>query len=370
MDENKDKELGMLRRLLISNHTILILVFIILGSIAAVAAVFFEDQMLKTLAISIAVAFITATVVDFAYNYVVMKDVERMVSKHLMLSKEVQEEIMKREKIDAILDCSLESIIGSDLKQVVKNAVINKLRAYKNFVRLNASINIFLSNFKNAPDKIKNNFYKVERITKYHEILNTRRLIFIATDNEGVYAEEIKKIDDEEKTYFFLLPSCSKVVEDLKADVDIFRISDVKVDGVQLQEINEVINAKSIGENKPIIITKIFEIPDEIFKEKENKLVTIEYNLHSIIGKWEHMFFEDFYKVYSNIQILFDFSDTNIANCDVYYSFVSASYPNVKKTKDGKKILLFVDDWTLPVNMVCFTWTCENEIPIELNEYK
>jgi hypothetical protein len=33
---------------------------------------------------------------------------------------------------------------------------------------------------------------------------------------------------------------------------------------------------------------------------------------------------------------------------------------------NGKKILLFTEDWTLPTNMVCFVWYGKNEIPLEL----
>ena len=91
----------------------------------------------------------------------------------------------------------------------------------------------------------------------------------------------------------------------------------------------------------------------------------IEFNLQSILAKWEHVFFEDIHKAYSNFQILFDFSNTDIASCDVYSSFVSRAEPHIKRTDDGKKILLFIDDWTLPSSMVCFVWYCKNEIHLK-----
>jgi len=145
-------------------------------------------------------------------------------------------------------------------------------------------------------------------------------------------------------------------------DLQLFKVSDVKIDGILLKEIKK---ESSINDKSNKFCT-IFEIPNELLKEKRNKIVLIEYNLISIIAKWEHIFFEDIRKAYSNFQILFDISNTDIANCDVYYSFVSNNEPYIKKMDDGKKILFFTDDWTLPSNMVCFVWYSNNDLPTEM----
>ena len=113
-------------------HFVLILFFVILTVLSGVYGLLWWDTPQGTVALSFAVALAVATIVDLAYNYVVMKDVEEMVAKHLMLNKDVQDEILKKDKIDEILDCSLESTVGVDLKQVIAHAVINKVRGYKN----------------------------------------------------------------------------------------------------------------------------------------------------------------------------------------------------------------------------------------------
>jgi hypothetical protein len=317
------------------------------------------DTPQGTVALSFAVALAVATIVDLAYNYVVMKDVEEMVAKHLMLNKDVQDEILKKDKIDEILDCSLESTVGVDLKQVIAHAVINKVRGYKNITRLNVSINVVLQTFEDGPAELKNNFYKLEMITKYHEILNRRRLVFVATEDEEMYIEEYGKTNEDENVYVFLLPSSLDIIKE--TNIAAFGVYDVKIDGISLHEISE----KPLNKDKSLKIIKTFEIPAGLFKEKENKVVLIEFNLQSILAKWEHVFFEDIHKAYSNFQILFDFSNTDIANCDVYSSFVSRAEPHIKRTDDEKKILLFIDDWALPSSMVCFVWYCKNEIPFK-----
>ena len=365
-DDSKTKRMGDIFRLLKGRitlaHFVIILFFVLLAVGLGIYASSRTGTLQGTIALSFATAFATAAIVDLAYNYVVMKDVEEMVAMHLMLNKEVQGEILKKEKIDEILDCSLESTVGVDLKQAIKLAIINKVRRYKDIIRLNASLNVVLQSFKDGHDELKNNFYKLEMVSKYQEILNKKRLVFVATDNEEVYQKEYCKTGNDERPYVFLLPAGLEMIIKRMRDIKFFEVLDVKIAGILLHKVNE----KSISEDRPLRIIETFEIPDELFKEKEDNLVTIEFSIHSILAKWEHIFFEDIHKAYSNFQILFDYSNTDIANCDVYHSFVSTAEPHIKKMDNGKKILLFTEDWTLPTNMVCFVWCGKNEIPLEL----
>ena len=107
-----DKELLQLSRLQLSQHTVLILIFIIATLLSFFGIYYFQDPDLKQIALGFAISFATATIVDFVYNYVAMKDVEQMVAKHLMLNRDVQKKILKEESVNEILSISLETLVG------------------------------------------------------------------------------------------------------------------------------------------------------------------------------------------------------------------------------------------------------------------
>jgi len=194
------------------SHLVLILILSLLAVILGFYASKDGTIAKETVALSLATALATATIVDLLYNFVVMKDIEEMVATHLMLNKDVQKEILKKEKVDDILSCSLESTVGKDLRRVIENAIINRVRIYKDVVRKNVVINVVLQNFDKYPDELKLNFYKLEMITKYQEILTSQHLTFVATDDDDEYTKESNKINEEERTYVFFLPDKIKEI--------------------------------------------------------------------------------------------------------------------------------------------------------------
>ncbi len=355
---HEDKEFGLLRRLLISNHAILILVFIILGSIAAVAAFLFEDQMFKTLALSIAVAFITATVVDFAYNYVVMKDVEKMVSKHLMLSKEIQEEIMKREKIDEILSTALEKMVGQKLAYALKKSIIDKIAAEKDlFLMEGAYYSSFLKKFTDASLV---DFFEISIVSKFNMTLESDDIIFYATDSDKIYQQLIKKEDDPSVYFIYFLPEgCGKMLKSNPAIIDkVFNISEIFIES---KDIGKIPNPEVLYDDNENVTIKIkLNIPKEIAVKKGN-LVRVHYAIKTLLNKHEHFLFRSIPRAYPSLYMSWNCTQTDIENVEVITSFLGTQPEIVRLSEDGKTIDIIVTDWVLPQNIIVFIWKLKDE---------
>src|SRR5450759_3983659 len=86
-----------------------------------------DNKTVKTITLNVAIAFAIASIVDFAYSYVVMEDISQIIAKHLMLDKDVQKEILKIDKIDEILEVALESKVGKKLAVAIKKSMIDKI---------------------------------------------------------------------------------------------------------------------------------------------------------------------------------------------------------------------------------------------------
>ena len=168
----------------------IVLIFISMSLLGFIIYLKNENTALGSISLSLAIAFLTASLVDIFFNKMAKENMEQLSAKQLMLSKEVQNEILKNNKIEDILDCALESTLGPDLKDAINKSLIKRLYGYKNATRVNGSLSIVLKNLDNGSDYFRKNFYHVENMTKYSEILTKDRITFIYTDDNDLFDKE------------------------------------------------------------------------------------------------------------------------------------------------------------------------------------
>lgn len=352
-----DKEFKLLERLLWSTHTILILLFLVATLISGVLAFYFAGTIWGTISLSFAVAFATATIVDFAYNYAVMKDLGDMVAKHLILNKEVQNNIMKREKIDEILTTSLENMIGQKLAEAVKKSIIDKIASERDlFLMERAYYSVILNN---STSPVLRNFFEVTMISKFNMTLKSNKVIFYATDSDEMYEQLAQRSNDPSIYFIFYLPEgCGRMLRSNNGLLNKFlHIPEISIDDENLTESNIETQYDS---NENVTIKIDFSVPNNILT-KIGKMVRIHFKLKSLLDRYEHFFFRIIPRAYPSLHMSWDCMQTDIEHVEVFPSFLGTQPEIIRHSEDGKKIDIIVEDWVLPNNMVMFIWRLRGE---------
>ena len=352
-----DKEYGLLEKVVKSLHTILILGFIFASFISGVIAFSYAGTVWGTIAISFAVAFATATIVDFAYNYVLMKDVEQIVGKHLMLNKDVQKEIMKREKIEDILNTSLEYMIGKKLAEAFKKSIIDKIAVERDLFLMESADYIVI--LKNFTDPSLRDFFGIEMISKFNMTLKTNKATFYATDSDKTYEYLAQRSNDPSIYFTYYLPEgCGKILKSDNALLDKFlKIPELSIDSKSITE-NTV--ESQYNEDETVTIKIEFDIPKDVLT-KTGEVVRIRFKLQSLLWKNEHYFFRVVPRAYPGIHMLWDCEKTDIEHIEVCHSFLGTQPEIERLSPDGRKINVAVNDWVLPNNMIIFIWRLKGE---------
>lgn len=337
-------------------HLVLILSFIILAIILGFYAYSHKDTRFGMISLNFAVALATATMVDLVYNYVIMEDVEEMIAKHLMLNRDVQKEIMRREKVDEILALSLENIIGQKLAIALKKSIIDKLATEKDlFLMERAYYSVTLKNFTDAPLK---DFFEIKMTSKFNMTLKNNKAIFYATDNDKMYEKLVQKSNDPSIYLIYYLPAkCGKILKSNDSLLNkFFEIQELRIDG------NNVTESKieSLYDNGTVTIKVDFDIPNDILAATGNP-ARISFRLKSLLLKYEHIFFRVIPRAYPSIFMSWDCVGTDIENVEVYHSFIGAQPEIERLLPNGKRINIIVQDWVLPNNMLIFIWKLKGE---------
>lgn len=304
----------------------------------------------SSIALGLATTFFTAATVDVLYNWTFLKDIEKIIAGQLMLNEEVQRESLKDDKRLKILECALEFKLGNDLKKPVIS-LINSLDGYKN----SGTYTIVLRKINSGSQYLRENFYNLELLVEFEDIVSSDKIAIIATDDEKIYTKESR--EDIGNKYIYFLPD---FLDQLGKDFS-FK-TNVKIDNIDLEKIDEIDNIDLKKIDEPLKKDEIPEIDNgkrfikHKFQRSDNsrKQVHIEYNINTILSKKEHLFFCDFNKAYKEFFIDFDCRDTDIERCEPYLPF---SDPHIKYWgDDGRRIQVSIFDWILPPSIVCFVW--------------
>jgi hypothetical protein len=310
--------------------------FIILSS-----SDFTKDFISSSISISIGTSLITAAAVDVIYNMILIKNIDIIIAKHLMLTKEVQNEILKDDKRQEVLCNALEYKLGSDLKEAIKNS-IDKLNGYKN----RGKLKVELKGYETGSKELKEYFYQLNMIEECEEMIKSNKITIIATDNDEKYINESKGI--KEDTYLFYLPSNLYLIEnefDFKTELIVN---------------NEVIPKKPLEEYRIGDHNRFIKYEYEIGNNK-SKIAQVRLTVNMVLSKMEHIFFWDLTKAYKNYDIDLDYRDTDIVKCEPYLPF--SEYPMDPNFGNGRRILISINNWILPPVTLCFVWYCKNETP-------
>lgn len=299
---------------------------------------------------SLAVAFATATIVDFAYNYIVMKGMVEMVAGYLMLNSDVQKEIMKPDKIEEILSIALDNTVGPKLSEALRKSIIYEIAAARELYLMDkAYLSVRLDNSDNP--QIQRSFFKVTMISRFNMVLVNNKAIFYATNDSDLFDKLLRITPD---AYFvFRLPNIEKELLENN-----FTISELSIN----DEIIPVckIETPKLGDSNGFVIKTEFEIPKNIFNNI-GETVNVTYKLESIISKHKHYVFRSIPRAYPSFHMTWDCTNTNIKNVDVLCSFLGTQPKIINHTSDGRKIDILVDDWVLPNNMIVLIWKLQEE---------
>ena len=339
-------------------HLVLILLFVLFAVGLGIYASPRMGTLQGTIALSFATAFATAAIVDLAYNYVVMKEVEEMVATHLMLNKDVQDEILKKEKVSEILHVSMEKMLGQKLAAPFKE-MIDTVAADKDlYVMTEAS---FTFNLKNSKEPLLKDFFEVDKISTFNMTLKSDKAVFYATDSDDAYKNLFQSTDPSRYFTNILSKDSGKILkkyEDTLKD-KFLNIPELSIDDESIIE-NSVCPEIQYDEDETVTIKIAFDIPKNIFKYKYGKVVRVRFKLKSVLWKYEHFAIRAVPRAYPRVYMSWDFSETDIEDVKVCHSFLGTQ-PEIEKSSDGMKITILVRDWVLPNNLIVFIWRLKGE---------
>lgn len=359
-DDSKSKRMGEIFRLLKGRITLAHLVLILLFVLFAVGLGIYASPRMGTLqgtiALSFATAFATAAIVDLAYNYVVMKEVEEMVATHLMLNKDVQGEILKKEKVSEILQVSLENMVGEKLAGPFKEMIDTVATDEDLFLMESADYVVILKNFTEPSLR---DFFDIEMISKFNMTLKTNKATFYATDSDKTYEYLVQRSNDPSIYFTYYLPEgCGKILKSDNTLLDKFlKIPEFSIDSKSITE-NTV--ESQYNEDETVTIKIEFDIPKDVLT-KTGEVVRIRFKLQSLLWKNEHYFFRVVPRAYPGIHMLWDCEKTDIEHVEVCHSFLGTQPEIERLSPDGRKINVAVNDWVLPNNMIIFIWRLKGE---------
>ena len=308
------------------------------------------------IALSFATAFATAAIVDLAYNYVVMKEVEEMVATHLMLNKDVQGEILKKEKVSEILQVSMENVVGEKLAGPFKEMIDTVAADEDLFLMESARYIVILKNFT---DPSLSDFFEIEMTSIFNMTLKSTKAIFYATDSDKTYESLDQRSNDPTIYFTYYLPEgCGKILKSDNALLDkLLKIPEFSIDS---KNITGNPTEAQYNEDETVTIKIEFDIPEEVLS-KTGGVVRIRFKLQSLLRKNEHYFFRDVPRAYPGIHMLWDCEKTDIEHVEVRHSFLG-NQPEIERlSPDGRKIEIAVNDWVLPNNMIIFIWRLKGE---------
>lgn len=323
-------------------HHLLALILLSLGLIILSSNDLIKDYINTSISIGIGTSLITAAAVDVIYNMILIKNIDLMVARNLMLRKEVQDEVLKEDKREEVLSNALEWKLGGDLKEAVEN-FIDKLDGFK----YNGKLKVELKGFKKGSAELQKHFYQLNIIEECEEIINSNKMTVVATDNYDKYVSESKK--PKEDTYLlFYLPSNLYLIEE-----EFFFETELIINNKPIPK--KVLENSRIGTRNRFIKYE-YEIGKDI-----SRLAQIQLTTSTILSKMEHVFFWDLDKAFKRYDIDLDYNDTDIVKCEPYLPF--QTYPLNEKFSSGRRIQISLMDWILPPCTMCFIWYCKNEIP-------
>lgn len=367
-----DETRPLIKKLIKRAHFLISLSLIIIAIFTAYLSSWVgTETLIGTMLLSLTTALVTAAIVDFMYKYLLMKDVEEMNAKQLMLRRDVQDEILKKEKVNEIFHVALGNMLGEKLAAPFEK-VINEIAPNKDLYLMERAEYIII--LKNSTDPLLRDFFEVEKISKFTMVLEEDKAVFYATDSDKLF-ENLYTSDPSTYLSINLPEDTGKMLNKYKKEpktydtlVDKFlSIQELSIDGESIAE-NSVRRIGDNNEDETVIITIAFNIPKNIFKNKHGKVVRVRFKLQSLIGKCEHYALRSIPRAYPRHDMLWDCSETDIEHVTVCYSYLGSTPDIEKLSPDGKMIKISVHDWVLPNSLVVFIWRLKGEKRVEENE--
>lgn len=276
-------------------------------------------------------------------NEILSENIEFHIIKAMLVSKEINNQVLSSELIDKILYNCLVKKTGNEakanavMKSILEN-VINKSTAIEN---LNVSMK--LKTFSETKKFCAYDTYKMTYTIHYKTILDTNVFTFILTNNKVLQ-------NDNLGTFTF----CQFIDSFFTGKEVYFHVKEITIDGIQLL---------AQGER---------EVHDEYIKEqywndlcdnKRGKEVLLLYSVEFLIRKQgnHYAYFTPF--MANGIQLTFDASETDIARIKLLPYFNSSEKPTIlpKDEKNPKTIEITLNDWVLPLSGATFIWQFEKK---------
>lgn len=371
----KNEAYGLTKGKITLSHALVIAIFIILTLFSIGGAIYFHGLDLGGIFASLAVAFLTATVADFVYMYVVMKDVEEMIAQHLMLREDIQSEIMRPDKIDKMISISLKNRVGPKLAEALQKSIIDKIVSEKDkFLMESAYRNIELKN-SNDPN-LQDEFFELIYISKYNKIIKGYKAIFYATSSQELFnlIKNHENRDADDVYHVYKLPDIDPKILEKN-----FAINELKIDGTVINKERykfcgslkklrdelkidggDIIEHELKDENSCFLIRAEYDLHSYL-QAKEGEMTKIGFTLKSLVAKNHRFFFSRIPQAYPSLHLTWDCSNTNIKEVDVISAFLGAQ-PEIIIKDNGKKMELLIEDWVLPNSMVTFIWKLEGDV--------
>ena len=350
--------------------TILILVALILPEIVRILGLNISRDTIY----AFSSAFATAGIVSVLYNYITLEETREIIAETLLLDLDVQQELLKHDKVEQLLDTSLTTIIGNQLKNAIKKTLLDNIRQYKNTTRQSYSLNVALrmlqvpheirSKLPTLSEYLEKSFYQVEILSKFYELVppNVHTIRFVATSNDKKYQEAITEASKSNTLlYLYYLPggigsaldSNNNLIEKdakLKEALQscIFDIKDLEISGITIDDMR--ISKQLTYDKEGVTVEISIEIPSP----SQSRFVKIAYQITTVLSKFENVFYQEFVRPYSSIDVWLDYENTDILWAEPYISFTSAQEPTVQRSADTRKVHVFIDDWVLPHSMIVF----------------
>jgi len=273
-----------------------------------------------------------------------MQSISNNTGRALILNREVQRDLVSREKINEVIGVCMSSKLGDSIASELLDGVIKPIfNAFENeYQRIMFDYDLRVTLARNGDYKKDGSFYSLHITIEYKFVLKIPELKFACVSSLSDFREYLI---NPRITHTYLLPH-----ESLPEKAFDIPTIDIQCRG------------------KSIILERLDEEPSKGIKvisfrgEGLSDFIGLEcklfYKVSSVIDSNGHFYFYRTKHPIKNLKITFDSGNTDITQVDVVDQFVSSGPVILHEERTYGKIIkmVSVDGWIFPNSGITFVW--------------